>query len=108
MRDAETSAMHAGEVAQDAALPQHLSEARDRAVAQAVREVEVIAAMLRRETADLADFADAEYLLPGNLMRVEALGWALTVLTGPSRDCPGDIAEQYSIVFGKPLEVDHA
>lgn len=104
MRSTATCENQAHESSTPLLLPEYLIEARDRAVAHAAREVEVIAAMLRRETADLADFADAEYLLPGSLMRVEALGWALTILTGHTRDCPADIAEQFSVVFGKPLE----
>lgn len=104
MRSTATCANQARESSTPLLLPEYLTEARDRAVAQAAREVEVIAAMLRRETADLADFADAEYLLPGNLMRVEALGAAVCILTGGGRHIAEDIAEQYSVVFGKPLE----
>lgn len=88
-------------------LSAEMSQARDRAIFQAAREVSAIASMLRRETADLADFADSEFLLPGSLMRVEALGNALATLSVSAREAENEISDQYAVVFGKPLEVSH-
>lgn len=85
-----------------------LAEARQRIMLQAARETGAIASMLRRETADLAECGDSELLLPGALMRIEALSDAMAILTGHGGDREVDIAEQYAIVFGKPLEVVHA
>lgn len=84
-----------------------LAEARDRTMLCAAREAGALAAMLRRETADIAECSDSEYLLPGCLMRIEALGSALAILAGCGRDRAVEIADQYLVVFGKPLEVSH-
>lgn len=85
--------------------PADLAEARERALLQAARETGAIASMLRRETADLAECADSQLLLPGTLMRIEALSAAIESLSGYGRDREADIAEQYAVVFGFPLEV---
>jgi hypothetical protein len=82
-----------------------LIETRNRTMLRASREAAAIAAMLLRETADIDECADSELLLPGALMRIEALCNAVWTLQHPR--WPTNIAQEFRVVFGKPLEVSH-
>lgn len=86
------------------ALTGALIKARDSAARRAAHEIEALTSMLRRETAS-GENPDAELIVAGTLMRIEALGGAISALLGYGRERPVDIAEHYELVFGKPLEV---
>lgn len=90
------------------ALPGALADARERTVQRAALEVGAIAGMLQRESVSLTACADDfKLLLPSALMRIEALSSAMSILTSYGSDREADIADQYAVVFGKPLEVTH-
>lgn len=80
-----------------------LLRARDQAIYYAAAESAAIANMLRAQDRDSGEF---EFLLPGALMRIEALCAAACILQG--KEDQDEIAEEYEIVFGEKLESDHA
>ncbi|MBT9491498.1 MAG: hypothetical protein IV107_03950 [Paucibacter sp.] len=79
-----------------------LTGARDKAIYYAAAESSALANMLRKQNNDTTEF---DFVLPGALMRIEALSTAVCQLLGSKEEHV--IAEEYEIVFGEKLEVSH-
>ncbi len=80
----------------------HLAAIRERTLLQASREAAAIAAMLLRDGDNLKESGDLDLVLPGALMRIEALCTSVSLLQGAR--WPDNIADEHRVVFGKPLE----
>ncbi|MFO1226543.1 hypothetical protein [Roseateles sp.] len=82
-----------------------LAEIRNQTLLRAAREAAAIAAMLQRDAQHLSDSGDIDLVLPGALMRIEALCTSVSILQDAR--WPDNISEEHRVVFGKPLEVTH-